>query len=104
MYKRQLHRNRRTSAACIGIALVLLASVLSWMTPPHAHAVAQGDGMMVYGEGTVVTPRYRTLSGSTWSAESSLPTAGAASKYTITRAAPTRNELITGMVNASGLL
>ena len=60
--------------------------------------------MLVYGEGTVVTPRYRTLSGTTWSAESSLPTAGAAVSYNVVRAAPTRTELLAGVVNTAGTL
>ncbi|HEX6258439.1 MAG TPA: hypothetical protein VFZ48_03090 [Candidatus Saccharimonadales bacterium] len=67
-------------------------------------AVAQGDGRLIYGEGTVVTPRTRSLTGTTWSTEASLTTAGAAVRYTITRGAPTRDELIAGVVNASGLL
>lgn len=96
------HRVRRDSVMCLCALLALLAGVC-WPAA-HTGAVAQGDGTMVYGEGTVVTPRYRTLSGTTWSAENSLPTAGAAVRYNIIRAAPTRNEMIAGTVNASGLL
>lgn len=102
MSERSSHRSHRDSIMCL-LALLALVLGLSWPGQP-AGAVAQGDGMMVYGEGTVVTPRYRTLSGTTWSAENSLPTAAAAVRYNITRAAPTRNELITGTVNASGTL
>lgn len=84
------------------VSLLLVVAVV--LQVPPIFAVAQGDGMMIYGEGTVATPRYRTLSGTTWSAESSLPTAGAANRHTIVRAAPTRDEMIAGVVNSAGLL
>ena len=102
MRQPQTQSGRRQVIACLCALLVLVAG--SCWPSSHTGAVAQGDGMMVYGEGTVQTPRYRTLSGTTWSAEGSLPTAAGTVSYSIARAAPTRNEVLTGVVNASGTL
>ncbi|HEY5442789.1 MAG TPA: hypothetical protein VIJ68_04585 [Candidatus Saccharimonadales bacterium] len=84
-------------------ALFVLMVGLAWPAL-HATAVAQGDGMIVYAQGTVQAPRYRTLSGTTWSAESLLPSNSTTNSSVITRAAPTRNEMISGVVNVSGTL
>lgn len=71
-----------------------------------AFAVSQGDGQIIYGEGTVATPRNRTFDHTTslWSAEASLPTNSSTTYATIVKAAPTRSEMIAGVVNSSGVL
>lgn len=83
-------------------AIVLLLTALA----PSANAVVQGSGFIVYGESGQNTPRYREWrpANTAWTAEASLPTAGAANRYVITKASPTTNEVITGVVNTSGLL
>lgn len=88
----------------INFSCLLTLIVGSFLSAIPIHAVSQGDAIIVYGEGTVQTPRYRTLTGTTWSAESSLSTASAAVRFVITRAAPTRNEMLAGVTNASGAL
>lgn len=71
-----------------------------------AHAAGQGDGQLIYGEGTVATPRNRAFDNAsgTWGAETSLPSNSTTNLATILKASPTRNEMIAGIVNSSGTL
>ncbi|HSH31280.1 MAG TPA: hypothetical protein VK963_01290, partial [Candidatus Saccharimonadales bacterium] len=88
--------------------VLVLGSVVSnlpALTPP-AQAVASGDGKIIYGEGTVTTPRTRdwTNSSSSFGAEGSLPTAAASIRHTIVKASPTSNEMIVGIQATDGSL
>lgn len=81
-----------------------------WQNPPfppkiqEAQAdVAQGDGKIVYGEGTVTTPQTRTWTGS-WSAQGGTAAAAATIRHVITKAAPTRDEMLVGIQTTGGVL
>ncbi len=86
--------------------LIFAGLMVTGITNPHAAAVAQGDGMMVYGEGTVTTPRTRTWTQATtsWSAEGSGPTAAATIRSVIVKASPKRDEMIAGIQTTGGVL
>jgi hypothetical protein len=83
----------------------MLVAVLS-CNLPNASALSQGDGVMVYGEGTVTTPRTRNWvqSLATWTGESSAATAAATIRHTVVKASPTRNEVIAGYQTTGGAL
>lgn len=53
-----------------------------------------GKGVVVYTESGVQTPRYRTLTGSTWSAQGSLPTIGGVGEWLRLAADPTSNTIL----------
>ncbi|HEX8762576.1 MAG TPA: hypothetical protein VF733_02340, partial [Candidatus Saccharimonadales bacterium] len=76
------------------------------MKSPHANAVAQGDGLMVYGEGTVTTPRNRawTQASVSWGGEGSSPAAAATIRSVIIKASPKRDEMIAGIQTTGGIL
>lgn len=63
-------------------------------------ATTSDESVVVYAEGTVTTPRYREWDGSAWSAESSALDVGAAINWVVTKAAPNRNEYITGTLSS----
>ncbi len=69
-------------------------------------AEIQGSAFAVYGESGQNTPRYREWrpANTAWTTEASLPTANAANRYVIVKGSTTRNEMIAGVVNTSGLL
>jgi hypothetical protein len=73
---------------------------------PSAGAVAQGDGTILYGEGTVTTPRTRTWtqSSTAWGAEGSGATAGATIRHVVTKASPKKDEIIAGIQTTAGTL
>ena len=53
--------------------------------------------MLAYGEGTVITPRYRTWSGSAFSLEGSAPATDDKIMWTVLKASPVANEMILGV-------
>ncbi len=53
-----------------------------------------GKGVAVYIETGQATPRYRTLTGSTWSSQGSLPTIGGVGQWVRTAADPTSNKIL----------
>lgn len=59
-----------------------------------AYEAQTQKGVVVYTESGVQTPRYRTLTGSTWSSQSSLPTIGGVGKWLRMAADPTSNAII----------
>lgn len=67
---------------------------------------AQGDGQIIYGEGTVTTPRNRPFYSATqqWGNEASLPTNTSTTYATQIRGSPTRNEMIAAVTNSSGVV
>lgn len=73
----------------------------------EAKALAQGDGRIIYGESTVTTPRTRVWTQGTTSwenPESSTPVAAATIRHVITKAAPTRDEVLVGIQTTGGTL
>lgn len=92
----------RRRLAIISVLVVVCAALAS-NTPAYA---VRGDGYMVYGEGAVTTPRYRTWTNAsnTLGAEQTGIAAAATIRHTITRQAPTRNELIAGIQTTGGTL
>jgi hypothetical protein len=96
-------------SARIGLGLftfLFVCTCLSYLGNGVVFAATQGDGQIIYGEGTVATPRNRLFDypTSTWGAESSLPTNTSTTYATILKASPTRNEMIAGVTNSSGVL
>lgn len=59
-----------------------------------AYEAQTGKGVAVYTESGVQTPRYRTLTGSTWSSQGSLPTIGGVGKWLRMAADPTSNKIL----------
>lgn len=86
---------------CVLLLLIGALSLSLLPSSPGVNAVAQGDAKLIYGVGTTQTPTTRSLSGNTWSAESSLPTANATVRHIITKAGPTRDEFISGVVTGN---
>ena len=57
--------------------------------------------MLVYGEGTVITPRYRTWSGSAFSLEGSAANADDTISWVVLKASPVANEMILGVYSSA---
>jgi len=53
-----------------------------------------GDGLLVYGESGSSQPRYRTLSGTTWSSEGSLPSTGGAPWWISMASDPSSDQIL----------
>ncbi|MDO8522674.1 MAG: hypothetical protein Q7S12_00085 [bacterium] len=66
--------------------------------------VATGDGKIIYGEGTVTTPRTRDWAAGAFTAEGDTVVAAATIRHVITKAAPTRDEMIVGIQTTGGVL
>ena len=86
----------------IKLAVVLLI-LIALLLPTQAYA-AKGDGIFIYGEGTVTTPRYRT-----WTNSSNTVKRRKFCRYCSryhkaydSRQAPTRNEVIMGVQTTTG--
>jgi hypothetical protein len=63
-----------------------------------------GDGLLVYGESGVNSPRYRTLSGTSWSSENSLPSTGSPPKWVRLTSDPGSNQILfAGLDNLNDL-
>jgi hypothetical protein len=86
--------------------LLLLAIMGVFLPFMQTNAATEGDGRIIYGDGTAVTPKTRTWQSNarTMSAEASLPTAGATVKATIIEATSVRDEMIAGVLNSGNLL
>ena len=95
--------------------LMLLINILSWFIggyfitkPVGVDAIAQGDGIIVYGISGNSTPQYKTWISATssWSSASSVggATFTGVPRYIVSKAASTRNEIIVGTLNDSGTL
>jgi hypothetical protein len=59
-------------------------------------ATTSDESLVVYAEGTATTPKYREWDGSTWSPQADALDVGSAINWIVTKAAPNRNEYITG--------
>ena len=57
--------------------------------------------MLAYGEGTVITPRFRTWSGSVFSLEGSSLDTDSTIKWTVLKASPVANEMILGVYSSA---
>ncbi|MEK6926095.1 MAG: hypothetical protein AABW50_02345, partial [Nanoarchaeota archaeon] len=69
--------------------------------------VFEGDGRIIYGEGTVVTPRTRVWFNSTQSwedPESSLNSVAATSRHVVIKSSPRRDEILVGIQTTGGQL
>jgi len=83
-------------------ALVVFVYAASGVVPTGA--LTEGDGVTIYGEGTVATPRTRQWAAASWGSETSLPTASGTISRVIVKASPTRNEMVAGVINTSNVL
>jgi hypothetical protein len=86
--------------------LAIICLLLFVIFNPSQVFAAKGDGMLLYGEGAVATPRYRTWANgtNTLSGENTGIAAAATIRHTIARPAPTRNEVIMGVQSTTGVL
>ncbi len=66
-----------------------------------AHA-ANNNGMVVYGEGTLTTSRYRNWDGTNFGAESSALVGNATIQYVVVKESPARDEKIMGTLASNG--
>jgi hypothetical protein len=60
-----------------------------------------GRGMAVYFELLQAAPRYRTLTGTTWSSQSTMPTVGATGRWLRVAASPTSNDILFAALDSS---
>lgn len=95
----------KTVASCV-IVLGLVLNPFFFLLPffQNTAFAAQGDGMIVYGEDTQVTPRYRTWNGTDLLGEASAqtPDAHGDANHVVVKSCPTRNEKIMGEITESG--
>ncbi len=95
----------------IGISIFFAAFITTSLNIVYSgsvHAVVnQGDGMTLYGESTVTTPRYNIFNSGQFGAEATGVAAAATIRHTVIKAAPTegsRNEMIAGIQTTGGQL
>jgi len=67
-----------------------------------AVATTATEAMLVYGEGTVTTPKYRLWSGTAWSTEADMSDINSTTRWAVTRAGTTREEYVAGTIGANG--
>jgi len=65
-------------------------------------ATVAEEALIVYGEGTVTTPRYRIWNGSVWSDEDDLLDINSTIRSVVTRAGTTREEYVAATIGANG--
>jgi hypothetical protein len=70
-------------------------NTIDWFPPPTA------GSQLVYGEGSVTTPRYRVWDGMNFGMERSAQTADDTIKWVVLKAAPTADELIMGAYSSA---
>ena len=92
------------------VAVLAIAIIATVIAPrPASAGTAQGDGMIVYGEGTQTAPRYRSFlsAANSFLNEANANAASANVQHVIVKAAPAgsgRNEMIMGTLSSSGSL
>src|SRR3989338_4317563 len=102
----------RISLAVLLLSGLVVGAMLSGMSlfqpaVQEVRAVDQGDGRIIYGEGTVTTPRARIWTSSTQSwedPESSINAAAATIRHVVVKSAPTRDETLVGIQTTGGTL
>lgn len=102
-----LRMTMRRALALSGMLLISMLASLFLFAPTTQALYAQGDGVMIYGEGTVTTPRYRSYSSNTLGSEQTGATAAATIRHTVIKAAPSaggRNEMLAGIQTTTGVL
>lgn len=65
-------------------------------------ATTSDEALMVYGELSVNTPRYRTWDGTSWSSELSALSVDASISYAVTKESPTREEYVLATIGTDG--
>lgn len=93
---------RKRLAARLTVSVIIAGIVASGLAPLAVQGIEQGDGKVVYGEGSVTTPRVRDFTAGAFAAEASAATAAATIRHTIVKAAPNRNEMISGVQTTTG--
>jgi hypothetical protein len=90
--------------ATLGIVLVAV-SLVTWVFQPHGHAVATGDGMLLYGVTANTTPQLRTYAGATntFTAAQNTVTGATGLSYQM-RTSPTKLEAVAGYMTSAGNL
>ena len=84
----------------------MVVAAIACISTPLATALSRGDGLLVYGESTLTTPRYTNWIQSLQlvNGESSAPAAAATIRHSTIKASPTRNEAISGYQTTGGTL
>ncbi len=89
------------------LVLLVCSAVLVWfflVGTDSVLAATQGDGIIVYGESTVTTPRTRTWASSAWGDEGSMVAAAAMIRHVVTKSSVTRDEMLAGIQTTDGTL
>lgn len=96
-----MRRKLRGYGSRLALAAASVALLCAMLPSTSAGAIANGDGLTIYGEGSVQTPRWRTWTNATntYGAESSLPTAGGSIHQIQIAAAPDRQEVVAAVQN-----
>ncbi len=79
----------------------LVGTVSSGNDKVQVDASPSSEILLVYGEGTVTTPRYRFWNGTSWGTATSAQAVGGTINWVATAAGVTRNEYVLGTVDAS---
>ncbi len=79
----------------------LVGTVSSGGDRVQVDATESSEILLVYGEGSVTTPRYRFWNGTTWGVEGSAGVIGGAVNWVQTAAGVTRDEYVLGTVDAN---
>jgi len=84
----------------ISYIILVTFTTAFFMAPGPAYATA-GDGLVVYGEGTVTTPRYRTYTPTAFGSESNAQTANATIQWVAMKTKPGATERIMGTLSSA---
>ena len=92
--------------AVVRLSLLALIAVVTIVLCINTSTAARGDGFLMYGEGAVATPRYRTWTNATntLGAEQTGVAAAASIRHVIIEPAPSRNEQLAGIQTTGGVL
>lgn len=93
---------KKSKILAIVLALAIVFSYAPIFNIPVAHA-ANNTGMVVYGSGVLTSPKYRTWSGTNFSAQGDAAVTAATVQYVVVKEATTRDEKILGTGTQNGL-
>ena len=82
--------------------LFLIIVLFTFLPTPKIAFAAAGDGLVVYGEGTVTTPRYRTYTPGAFASESSATAANATIQWAVMKTNTGSTERIMGTLSSAG--
>src|SRR3972149_4615079 len=81
--------------------IILVTFTMAFFAAPRQAYAAAGDGLVVYGEGTVTPPRYRTYTPTSFGTESNAQTANATIRWVAMKTKPGATERIMGTLSSA---